>query len=151
MYPYRGAVEDAFSRWGSGTGSILDLMGDDGSVVIPGTAPHCGTWGKQEFVAAVATPFMSRFSKPPRPLPSKIMADGDDVIVVAEADGTTLDGKAYHNSYVFVLEFRRGRLMKATEFLDMIAFNAVWENVSPRASAADSRSRPSKALDDRQA
>ena len=54
-------------------------------------------------------------------------------IVVAEADGMTLDGNAYHNSYVFVLEFREGRLMKAIEFLDMVAFNAVWDSVPPNA------------------
>jgi ketosteroid isomerase-like protein len=131
----RQLVDDAFDRWGAGKGSILDLMGDDGTVVIPGTAPHCGTRGKQEFVTNVATPFMSRFSKPPVPVASKIMADGDDVIIVAEADGTTLDGKIYHNSYVFVLEFREDRLMKATEFLDMVALNKLWDSVQPKAQA----------------
>ncbi len=138
MQQNRRIVEDAFSRWSAGKGSILDLMGDDGIIIIPGTAPHCGTRGKQEFVTDVATPFLSKFSKPPVPLPSKIMADGDDVIVVAEAVGTTLDGKGYRNSYVFVLEFREGRMMKATEFLDMIAFNAVWDSVAPKAETADS-------------
>ena len=137
MQQNREVVEDAFNRWGAGKGSILDLMGADGTVIIPGTAPHCGSKGKQEFMTDVATPFMSRFSKPPVPLLSKIMADGDDVIVVAEADGTTLDGKAYHNSYVFVLEFREGRLMKATEFLDMVAFNAVWDSVPPKDQALE--------------
>ncbi len=131
----RQVVEDAFDRWSAGKGSILDLMGDDGTVVIPGTAPQCGTRGKQELVTDVATPFMSRFSKPPVPFPSKIMVDGNDVIIVAEAGGTTLDGKVYHNSYVFVLEFREDRLMKATEFLDMVAFNAVWDSVRPKVQA----------------
>ncbi len=125
-------VKDAFYKWSCREGSILDLMGDDGTVIIPGTASHCGSWGKQEFVTDVATPFINRFSEPPVPLPSKIMANGDDVIVVAEADGTTMDGKPYHNTYVFVLEFEEGRLMKATEFLDMVAFNAVWNNVPPK-------------------
>ena len=138
MQQNRAVAEDAFNRWRTGKGSILDLMGADGTVVIPGTTPHCGTRGKQEFVRDVATPFMSRFSKPPVPIPSKIMDDGDDVIIVAEADGTTRDGKAYHNSYVFVLEFREGRLMKVTEFLDMVAFNTVWDSVSPSAQTAHS-------------
>jgi ketosteroid isomerase-like protein len=59
------------------------------------------------------------------------MADGNDVIVVADAEGTTLEGKAYRNDYVFVLEFSNSRLVKATEFLDMAAFNAVWDSVTP--------------------
>ncbi len=139
MQQNRGAVEDAFKLWSAGKGTILDLMGDDGTVVVPGTALHCGAKGKQEFIRDVATPFMSRFSKPPVPLLSKIMADGEDVIVVAEADGTTIDGQAYHNSYVFVLEFRESRLMKATEFLDMVAFNAVWDSGLPDAQTADAK------------
>ena len=146
METNRGIVEEVFKRWSAGKGSILDLMGDDGLVVIPGTAPHCGTKGKQEFVTEVATPFLSRFSKPPVPSPLKIMAGGDDVIVIAEADGTTLDGKAYRNQYVFVLEFQKGRLMKATEFLDMAAFNAVWNSVPPSAQAKHSTEQVSPVL-----
>ena len=134
----RQLVEAAFSTWSTGNGSILDLMGDDGTVVIPGTAPHCGTRGKQEFLTDVAMPFMSRFSRPPVPFPSKIMADGNDVIIVADADGITTDGKAYRNSYVFILEFRDGRLMKATEFLDMRAFNAVWDSVPAKSAGYSS-------------
>ena len=128
----RRIVEEAFDNWSRGQGTILDLMGDDGTIVIPGIAPHCGEMSKREFVANVATPFMNRFSIPPVPRPSKIMADGESVIVVAHAEGTTLDGKAYRNDYVFVLEFEEGRLMTATEFLDMVAFNAVWNNVPPK-------------------
>ncbi len=146
METNRGIVEEAFKRWGAGEGSILDLMGDDGLVVLPGTGPHCGTKGKQEFVTEVATPFMSRFSKPPVPVPVKIMADVDDVVVVAEADGTTLDGKAYRNNYVFVLEFQKGRLMRATEFLDMAAFNAVWDSIPPEARAEHSSEQVSPVL-----
>ena len=133
MQVNRRIVEEAFNSWRMGQGSILDLMGDDGTIVIPGTAAHCGTMSKREFVANVATPFMNRFSVQPVPRPSKIMADGEDVIVVADAEGTTLDGKAYRNDYVFVLEFREGRLVKATEFLDMVAFNLVWDSVMPKA------------------
>ena len=131
MQRNRQLVEEAFDRWSKGQGSILDLMGDDGIVVIPGTAPHCGMMCKREFVTITATPFMTKFSIPPVPRPSMILADGDDVIVIADAEGTTLDGKAYRNAYVFVLEFRKGRLIKATEFLDMAAFNVVWNTVTP--------------------
>ena len=131
MQRNRQVVELAFDRWSAGKGSILDLMDDSGIVVIPGVAPHCGTKSKREFMVEVATPFMTKFSKPPVPRPSRIMADGDCVIVVAEAEGTTRKGETYRNNYVFVLEFRESRLVKATEFLDMVAFNLVWDSVSP--------------------
>ncbi len=124
-------VREAFSKRSTEAGSILDLMPADGIVVIPGTVPHCGAFSKSQFVIEVATPFLARFSKPPVPRPRKIWADGDDVAVVADAEGTMLNGRPYANSYVFILELRDGLLMKATEFLDMSAFNAVWDSVDP--------------------
>ncbi len=122
-------VREAFSNWAAGTGSIMDLMPADGVVIIPGTAPHCGTFSKSQFVAEVATPFLARFSKPVVPCPRKIWADGDDVAVLADAEGTMQDGRPYANRYVFILELQGGRLMKATEFLDMAAFNVVWDSI----------------------
>lgn len=122
-------VHEAFSKWSAGTGSILDLMPADGVVVIPGTVPHCGTFSKSQFVTEVATPFLARFSKPPLPRLRKIWADGGNVAVLADAEGTTQDGRPYANRYVFILELRDGRLMKATEFLDMAAFNVVWDGI----------------------
>lgn len=122
-------VREAFSNWAAGTGSIMDLMPADGVVVIPGTAPHCGIFSKSQFMTEMATPFMARFSKPPAPRPRKIWADGSDVAVLADAEGTMQDGRPYANSYVFILEFQGGRLMKATEFLDMAAFNVVWDSI----------------------
>ncbi len=128
-------VREAFSKWSAGTGSILDLMPADGVVVIPGTVPHCGTFSKRQFVAEVATPFLARFSKPPAPRLRKIWADGSDVAVLADAEGTMQDGRPYANSYVFILELRDGHLMKATEFLDMAAFNVVWDSIDPASYA----------------
>ena len=127
----RRAVRQVFRRWTASQGSLFDLMTDDSVVVIPGTAPHCGTYSKSDFVREVATPFMARFSAPPTPRPRKIWSDGDDIAVLADAKGTARDGKPYSNSYVFVLKMRGGRIVRATEFLDMAAFNAVWDGVEP--------------------
>lgn len=137
MEQNRQIVEQTFSRWRLGQGSILDLMDDEGIVVIPGTAAHCGSIRKQQFLAEVAQPFMSRFRKPPVPIPTLILAAGDNVMVVADAEGTTLDEQPYRNNYVFVLEFRAGKLVKATEFLDMLAFNVVWDTVEPPTPVTD--------------
>ncbi len=135
------AVRAAFRKWGAGEGSLFDLMADDAMVVIPGTAPHCGTFSKGVFARDVAAPFMARFSRPPAPRASRIWSDGDDVAVLAEAEGTRRDGKPYANSYVFVLRMRGGRVVRATEFLDMTAFNDVWDNVEPESSPAAATER----------
>lgn len=136
--PNRRAVREVFRKWNASQGSLFDLMSDDAVIVIPGIAPHCGTFSKADFVSDVATPFMARFSTPPTPRARKIWSDGDDVAVLADAKGTTRDGKPYSNSYVFVLKMRGGRIVRATEFLDMAAFNAVWDGVEPSAAIGES-------------
>ncbi len=130
------AVREAFRKWSAGEGSLFDLMTDDAVIVIPGIARHCGTFSKSVFVEDVATPFMARFSAPPTPRARKIWSDGDDIAVLAEAEGTRRDGEPYANCYVFVLKMRGGRVVRATEFLDMTAFNDVWNQVEPRPNAA---------------
>lgn len=130
------AVREVFRKWGAGEGSLFDLMTDDAVIVIPGTTPHCGTFSKTEFAKDVAAPFMARFSRPPAPRARKIWSDRDDVAVLAEAEGTRRDGKPYTNSYVFVLKMRGGRIVQATEFLDMAAFNDVWNHVEPNSDMA---------------
>lgn len=149
MEQNRQLVEQAFNKWRLGQGSILDLMDDNGLVIIPGTAAHCGTSPKKQFIANTATPFMSRFSKPPVPVPSLILSAGDNVVVVANAEGTTLDGKPYRNDYVFVLEFRDGSLLEATEFLDMKAFNVVWDSIAPAPQSKDAVEGSDEALGNR--
>ncbi len=130
------AVREIFRKWTAGRGSLFDLMTDDALIVIPGTAAHCGSFPKSVFLKDVATPFMARFNKPPTPRALKIWSDGNDVAVLAEAEGTTRDGKPYANNYVFILQMRGGRITKATEFLDMAAFNDVWDRVEPASSSA---------------
>ncbi len=83
----------------------------------------------------VATPFMARFSRTPNPRARRIWSDGDDVAVLADAVGTTRDGRPYTNNYVFVLKMRGGLIVQATEFLDMAAFNEVWDRVEPAPTA----------------
>ena len=130
------AVREAFRRWSAGEGSLSDLMTDDAVIVIPGTAPHCGTFSKTVFARDVAAPFMARFSRPPAPRASRIWSDGNDIAVLAEAEGTRRDGKPYANSYVFILKMRGGRIVQTTEFLDMRAFNDVWDHVEPESNVA---------------
>ena len=135
------AVREAFRKWGAGEGSLFDLMTDDAVIVIPGTAPHCGTFSKTEFARDMAAPFMARFSRPPAPRARRVWSDRDDVAVLAEAEGTRRDGKPYANAYVFVLKMRGGRIVQATEFLDMAAYNDVWNNVEPWSDMAAATER----------
>lgn len=125
------AIRRAFAAWVHGTGSIYDLMDDDAEIVIPGTTKHSGTYRKDAFLAEVAGPFVSRFSAPPLPSLVALWSDRLTVVAQAEASGTSRDGAGYANAYVFIFEFAGKRVARVTEFLDMTAFEAVWDRVEP--------------------
>ena len=128
-------VRETFRKWETGEASLTGLMAEEAVIEIPGTAPHCGIFSKSAFVRDVATPFMARFSRPPVPHARKIWSDGCNVVVLADAEGIRRDGKPYANRYAFVLDLRRGRVVRAVEFLDMAAFNEVWDQVEPAPEA----------------
>ncbi len=127
------AVRRAFAAWSRGEGSIYDLMDADTQIVIPGTSPHCGTFSKAAFLRDVAAPFMARFAEPPAPQLRATWGNAGALVVLADATGVTRDGQAYANAYVFVFEMTGRRVTRVTEFLDMTAFNAVWDRVEPAA------------------
>ena len=125
------ALPRAFAAWSRSEGSIYDLMNDEAEVVIAGSTGHGGVYRKAAFLREVAGPFVARFAAPPRPKLRALWADGPCVVVLADADGTTRDGRPYANTYVFIFETARGRVTRVTEFLDMAAFEAVWDSVEP--------------------
>ena len=130
------SVRRAFQSWEAGTGSIYDLMDADTEVVIPGTAPHCGTYRRAVFLRDVAGPFGRRFTTPPIPKPQRFWATAGSVAVLADATGTTRDGRHYANTYVFLFEMVGSRVTRITEFLDMTAFNGVWDATQPESPHA---------------
>lgn len=123
------AVRQAFAQWRDGSGSIYDLMDDDTLIIIPGTAPHCGTFRKADFLRDTAVPFVARFTEPPVPQLRALWSGVDGIVVRADATGLTRHGRRYSNDYIFVFEMAGGRVTRVTEFLDMTAFNAVWNQV----------------------
>ena len=129
------AVRRAFAAWAQGTSSIYDLMNDDAQIVISGASEHSGTYRKDAFLAEVARPFVARFSAPPLSRLVALWSAGPTVVVRAEAGGTTRDGASYANDYVFIFEFAGKRVARVTEFLDMAAFEAVWNRVEPACHA----------------
>jgi ketosteroid isomerase-like protein len=124
-------VRRAFAAWARGTGSVYDLMDDDAEIVIPGTTAHSGTYRKDVFLAEVAGPFVARFAAPPLRRLVALWSDGSAVVVRAEARGVTLSGASYVNAYMFIFECVGRRIARLTEFLDMAAFEAVWDRVEP--------------------
>ena len=49
---------------------------------------------------------------------SRIIAEGDHVVVEAEGNAPTAGGKIYNNKYVWVLTIRNGKVVEGREFMD---------------------------------
>lgn len=49
---------------------------------------------------------------------SRVIAEGDNVVVEAEGNAPTAGNKTYHNKYVWVLTIRNGKVVEGREFMD---------------------------------
>ena len=126
-------VDKAFAGWQSGQGSFYELLTDHATVTISGDSPHSGTFSKAQFLEERAKPFQARFLKPIVPTRWKIWAIDDEVIARWDTQATSCDGRPYLNSYAYFVTMKEGRAEALTMFLDMGAFDEVWD----RCPAAD--------------
>jgi len=51
---------------------------------------------------------------------SRIIAEGDNVVIEAEGNAPTAGGKTYRNKYVWVLTIRNGKVVEGREFMDTL-------------------------------
>jgi uncharacterized protein len=51
---------------------------------------------------------------------SRVIAEGDSVVVEAEGNAPTRGNKTYNNHYVWILTFRGGKVVEGTEYMDTL-------------------------------
>jgi uncharacterized protein len=125
-------VQAGFDAWSNGTGSPYDALADDATWEIVGNSLASRIYAsKEEFLRDVIRPFNARMARRLIPTIRKIYADGDTVIVFFDAEGVARDGKPYRNTYSWYLDLRDGKIVKASAFFDSIAFNELWQRVTP--------------------
>jgi hypothetical protein len=133
----RDIVTEAFAAWMNGTGYVSSLFADDMTWEIAGKSAASRKYANtQELLDEVLHPFGARFSAadPFRPVTIRAVYDDREqgtVIVVWDGRGTTTAGTAYENSYVWILTLSDGKVVDGTAFYDSIAFNELWETVTP--------------------
>lgn len=128
----RRVVQAAFDDWRSGTGNVYDLLAPDAKWTIVGhSAASRAYQSRQDFMDNVIRPFNARLSSRLVPTVRGVYADGDTVIVLWDGVATALDGKSYENSYSWYLHMQDGQIVSATAFYDSIAFNDLWNRITP--------------------
>jgi ketosteroid isomerase-like protein len=100
-------------------GPFRAAMADDFVWRIIGKTAWSGTYnGKAVVMERLLAPLYAQFTAPSRITPSRILADGDYVVVECEGDATTLSGERYANTYCFVIRVEDGMLRELTEYCD---------------------------------
>jgi ketosteroid isomerase-like protein len=131
----RRLIQSAFEAWHAGEASIADLFAPNMVWRIEGNSLVCGEYPTaQDFVEQVLEPFGARFSKGEgfRPVNVRsVLADDDTVVVIWDGHGVCNDGVPYDNSYAWILKLRGGKVIDGTAFFDSIAFNDLWQRVTP--------------------
>jgi hypothetical protein len=128
----KAIVQSGFDAWAAGTGSPYDHLAEGAAWTITGNSLASKTYPSREaFLSEVIRPFNARMSVGLKPTIRNIYAEGDTVIVFFDAAGTARDGQPYANTCAWFLEMADGKIVKAHAFFDAIAFNDLWQRVSP--------------------
>jgi len=133
----REIVAEAFAAWMNGSGYVTSVFADDMTWEIVGRSAASRKYpNTRRFVDEVLRPFGARFGAgdPFRPVTIRaIYADDEQgtVIVIWDGRGTTTAGTVYENTYAWIMRLSRGKVVDGTAFYDSIAFNELWETVTP--------------------
>jgi hypothetical protein len=98
---------------------FIAAMADDFVWRITGTSAWSGDYvGKAEVRERLLKPLYALFTAPTGIMPTRILADGDHVVVECKGDATTIAGERYANTYCFVIRLADGKLKELTEYMD---------------------------------
>lgn len=125
-------VRAGFDAWVAGTGNPFDVLADDAVWEITGNSAAARVYtSKEDFLANVIRPFNARMATRLIPTVRQYYVDGDTVVVFFDAEGTARDGLPYRNTYAWFLRLRDDTIVAASAFYDSIAFDDLWNRVSP--------------------
>lgn len=130
------AVYDAMAEGDSRP--FVDAMAEEFTWIIEGTGSWSRTWrGRNTVRRELLRPLFDQFATPYRARAERIIAEGDSVVVLAKGEVTTRTGRAYNNSYCFVIRLADGKMVELREYLDT---ELVAEALEPLPAAATSSS-----------
>ena len=98
---------------------FIAAMADDFVWRIIGSTAWSGEYvGKADVRERLLKPLYEQFTAPSSITPTRILADGDHVVVECHGDATTVSGERYANTYCFVIRMAEGQMREMTEYMD---------------------------------
>ncbi|GAB3711071.1 nuclear transport factor 2 family protein [Spirosoma flavus] len=113
-------MERIFSELSKGNDQLFfEAMDQDMQWRWMGSGQWAKTFrGKQAVVNELWGAVKTTLHPPYRATATRIMADGDYVVVEAEGENVTPDGNVYNNRYCWVCWIRDGKLRAINEYMD---------------------------------
>jgi ketosteroid isomerase-like protein len=113
-------IETVYAQLAQGNGRpFVDAMADDFCWHMIGSTPWSGSYrGKQAVRERLLAPLMAQFADRYTSTATRIVAEGDIVVVECRGRVTTREGKPYHNRYCMVIRMEGGLMKELTEYLD---------------------------------
>jgi uncharacterized protein len=138
-------MERIFAELAQGTSrSFVESLAPNVRFRTPGTGAFAGTYeGKEAVLEQLLRPVMALMTQPYRVLPERILASGDEFVVVEmRGDGNrTKSGVAYDNAYCWVCRVVGGKLEEIREYADTELFSRVVRAELPAQQSASSQAR----------
>jgi ketosteroid isomerase-like protein len=110
----------------SNSAPLLESLAEDFRFVVTGSGKWSRSYdGKAVVLAELFGPLRARIEGKITTIATRLIAEGDHVVVEAHGRNTTREGKPYNNVYCHVLRLEGGKLKEWTEYADTALENAV--------------------------
>lgn len=120
------SIFEAMSR--GETRPFGEAMADDFTWRMIGSTAWSGTYaGKADVQQRLLKSLRELWATQYKSTPSRILADGDYVVVETRGDVVTKTGKPYNNTYCFVIRLRDDKMVELTEYFDTELVTAALE------------------------
>lgn len=126
-------------------GPFIAAMADDFVWRIIGTTPWSGEYvGKSEVCERLLKPLYAQFVAPSSITASRILAEGNHVVVQCSGDATTVSGERYANTYCLVIRMQDGQLREMTEYMDTALVERVLQPPAWRSAGKPNNQLPAR-------
>jgi ketosteroid isomerase-like protein len=108
--------------------TCLGLIADDIRWTNIGTTSLSGTFeGKEELGQKLLGPLFGRLKEGIRTTVHRLIAEGDFVVAQTSGVAETIDGRAYNNTYCWIIRVRDGKIAEVTEYMDTALLSSTFD------------------------
>lgn len=124
------AVQQALSEAANDFAKLAEVFADNIRWTIVGHGPVARTFhGMSDLLENGENALFQRISGHLKVTSKGVWADGDKVFVHMASAGQAVDGKPYHNEYMYILTMQDGKAVASTAWLDLYAYYDLIERI----------------------